>query len=239
MGEFDMNYKQIGDIGQNCVIGELSKFQLGIAVILSDNYPFDIMVIAGSKIFRAQIKTSTVHLNGAVCFDLTSNNFYTGETKRYSPDDVDVIICYDLRLNVTYVLTHDDINSTVNIRYAPTKNKQNNSIRWASDYQLSAERVKKVFDWIPVDLSQYYGSINRVKQYEHVCPFCGNGFRNGSKNGKYCSNKCRSDSSRKVERPSKQDLSELMEHNSWRSIGRKYNVSDSAVKKWAKKYELV
>ena len=55
-----MNYKTIGELGQNCAIGELSKYGLGIAPVLSDNYPFEFIIIADDKLFKAQVKTSTV-----------------------------------------------------------------------------------------------------------------------------------------------------------------------------------
>lgn len=45
-------------------------------------------------------------------------------------------------------------------------------------------------------------------------------------------------SSRKVLWPSKDVLIKLIENNSYCAIGRKYGVSDNAVRKWCKKYEI-
>jgi len=44
---------------------------------------------------------------------------------------------------------------------------------------------------------------------------------------------------RKRLRPSKSQLAHDIEDNTWVAIGRKYKVSDSAVRKWAKKYGLI
>lgn len=55
----------------------------------------------------------------------------------------------------------------------------------------------------------------------------------------YCSNDCRAFDTRKVERPSKEQLKEDINNMSWLAIGRKYKVSNNAAKKWAKKYELL
>lgn len=44
---------------------------------------------------------------------------------------------------------------------------------------------------------------------------------------------------RKVERPSKEELIILIKSNTWRSLGKKFGVSDVAVRKWAKLYLLV
>jgi predicted RNA-binding Zn-ribbon protein involved in translation (DUF1610 family) len=44
---------------------------------------------------------------------------------------------------------------------------------------------------------------------------------------------------RKVEWPSKEELSQMLATMSYRAISQKYGVSDVAVRKWAKKYELI
>ena len=46
-------------------------------------------------------------------------------------------------------------------------------------------------------------------------------------------------SKRKAERPSKQELKKEIENNSWLALGRKYGVSDNAVRKWARAYGLL
>lgn len=54
-----------------------------------------------------------------------------------------------------------------------------------------------------------------------------------------CSNKCRTIYARKVEWPSKEELEGLIENNTWTAIGKMYDVSDNAVRKWAKKYDII
>lgn len=56
---------------------------------------------------------------------------------------------------------------------------------------------------------------------------------------KYCSMDCRGMNNRKTKRPSKDTLKKDLSKLSFRAIGRKYGVSDNAVRKWAKKYELL
>lgn len=46
-------------------------------------------------------------------------------------------------------------------------------------------------------------------------------------------------SARKVVRPSKTELKQMIGKMPWTVIGRKYGVSDNAVRKWAKSYEIV
>ena len=56
---------------------------------------------------------------------------------------------------------------------------------------------------------------------------------------KYCSKECRGLCNRKTRRPSRETLKKDLETMSWRAIGRKYRVSDNAVRKWAKQYRLL
>lgn len=55
----------------------------------------------------------------------------------------------------------------------------------------------------------------------------------------YCSTKCAGKAGRKVERPSATQLASDISSMSWLAIGRKYGVSDNAVRKWAKQYKLI
>lgn len=56
---------------------------------------------------------------------------------------------------------------------------------------------------------------------------------------KYCSTQCSGFSKRRVKRPNLKDLKDLIENNSYCAIGKMFNVSDTAVRKWAKSYGLI
>ena len=75
---------------------------------------------------------------------------------------------------------------------------------------------------------------------EIPCECCGNLFqkRAGSKN-RFCKPECYNFHSRKVEHPSEDVLREDIQNLSWLAMGRKYGVSDSAVRKWAKSYGII
>lgn len=71
----------------------------------------------------------------------------------------------------------------------------------------------------------------------HPCKNCGSN-RTRTADSKLC-RPCFSKQSRKVNRPSKQQLKELIEIQSWVALGKHYGVSDNAVRKWAKQYNLI
>lgn len=71
------------------------------------------------------------------------------------------------------------------------------------------------------------------------CKQCGEYFDSTSDNGHtYCSANCSSLDMRKAERPSKEELFELIKTKSFVEIGNTYNVSDNAIRKWCKSYGL-
>ena len=68
-----------------------------------------------------------------------------------------------------------------------------------------------------------------------TCPKCGVDVYQT----KYCSVDCSAFSKRKAERPSKDELKKLLEENACVKVAAMYGVSDVAVRKWAKKYDLL
>ncbi len=58
-------------------------------------------------------------------------------------------------------------------------------------------------------------------------------------NKRYCSTKCMHIGSRKVSRPTQSQLRKDMQVLNWCALGRKYGVSDNAVRKWAASYGLI
>jgi len=89
---------------------------------------------------------------------------------------------------------------------------------------------------------------SKASMKHSLCNFCKSKCK--KKSHKYCSDKCYHNSTkfvnsqgnlktRKVERPSKEELKEMIDTMSYCAIGRKYNVSDNAIRKWAKCYELI
>jgi len=72
-----------------------------------------------------------------------------------------------------------------------------------------------------------------ARKYNH-CLVCGT----DTYNNKYCSYKCCKLAKRKVTRPDKEELIEILKHNNWTKAAKMFGVSDNAVRKWAKQYSI-
>lgn len=97
---------------------------------------------------------------------------------------------------------------------------------------------------------------NRLENLRIVCPNCNAGLdthckghhykkskydkcicgKNKNKNSKHC-NKCKGINNRKVERPPYDILLKEIDESNYCKVGRKYGVSDNAIRKWIKNYE--
>lgn len=82
----------------------------------------------------------------------------------------------------------------------------------------------------------YRGRKNKTEK-QNFCSICGKEISKWSKSG-ICA-ECAHKKQRKCERPTKEELEKLLLINSVSAIGRMYNVSFNAVKKWIKKYNIL
>lgn len=84
------------------------------------------------------------------------------------------------------------------------------------------------------DYSQQIKQFLRQKQLQHICPICGG--EKKDKRSKTCK-KCVKRQCKNI--PSKQQiLKDIQQLQSIAAIGRKYNKTDNAVKRWMKKYNI-
>jgi len=94
------------------------------------------------------------------------------------------------------------------------------------------------------------GGKNRVAPLPRPCLHCGEEFFPNFRNQRYCSRACGSrwdrtgvlkgvarPESRRVERPPYERLVCELEATSYLAVGRKYGVSDNAIRKWVRQYE--
>jgi hypothetical protein len=98
-------------------------------------------------------------------------------------------------------------------------------------------------------LDTHCGRKNRREPARRACQHCGKTFTAKYRTHKYCSRACgrRWDrarlrgrphlNERKVDRPPYEQLLEEIEATSYLAVGRKYGVSDNAVRKWVRFYE--
>lgn len=90
--------------------------------------------------------------------------------------------------------------------------------------------------WEEIDLDSLDSILDIKKRFENknrkICPICNKEFVSENI---YCSKKCWRKSIRKVNRPDQKELLQDIEKLGYCGAGRKYGVSDNAIRKWIKK----
>ena len=72
--------------------------------------------------------------------------------------------------------------------------------------------------------------------YNKVCKHCLGDYSTLRSNQIYCTDNCRHLADRKIDRPSQDELEDMLKTMSYCAVGRKYGVSDNAIRKWEKSY---
>lgn len=80
-----------------------------------------------------------------------------------------------------------------------------------------------------------HAKLHKPAKPKIECKIC----KTKTSNKAYCSPKCYRIGSRKTEWPTKEILEKELSKTSFCALGRKYGVSDNAIRKWAKAYNLI
>jgi hypothetical protein len=96
-------------------------------------------------------------------------------------------------------------------------------------------------------LDTHCGRKNRLPMESRTCPRCGEKFTPNDRRQRYCSRYCGMRSKRlqgvpkpalrRAERPAYEQLVAEIAETSYVAVGRKYGVSDNAIRKWVRQYE--
>jgi hypothetical protein len=137
-----MNWKSKGEKGERIAIGELAKFDIDVAVPLTDNLPFDFILIYKEKLFKVQVKSAERQGNSTP-FDLRTNNWHSKTSKKYSKEEIDIMILCDY--NSVFLIGPKDFHkkSSFKIRYANYTQKTSHKVE---EYILSEKRIKELLD---------------------------------------------------------------------------------------------
>lgn len=117
------------------------------------------------------------------------------------------------------------------------ENKHNNSQDNLYVFATSADHTRYHHSGVKVKVDDYW--VSPVE--DRYCTACGNKLifgRGKSSKMIYCSTKCRQEAAQTVDRPSKEELLSLIKNSSFSAVGKKYGVSDNAIRKWCKAYGL-
>lgn len=100
------------------------------------------------------------------------------------------------------------------------------------DTYCSKNRVKN-----ETQRKQTFSDSRQKVEHLRKCNFCKSEYYSNSIKQKFCSNKCHKLSLRKYNRPTYEELIDNVNELGYTGTGRKYGVSDNAIRKWIKQYQ--
>lgn len=154
-------------------------------------------------------------------------NYYNSNNREYG---------YNQTLTEYNLVAQKISNQILNAIYKDLKEDKISIKEIAEKYELHTNMITKINQGHSWFNDEYSYPIRPQKEKKHFyCKKCGTEISN--KKANYCI-KCNHEFQRVVNRPSREELKAEIREKSFVSLGKKYNVSDNAIRKWCKNYNL-
>lgn len=209
---------------------DFTKFGIVLyAPIVSDSRS-DFIAEINSKFIRIQCKSAIESSDGnSFSFTVSSSNWNTKSRRTYK-DEVDYFYTY--HKNQGYLVPIEQTGNRTKTLRLFAMDSNNPSITWAKDYQ-----IEKVLLGLDSTLTKFIEHKQKEKS-KNYCVDCGAEIRSSSTrckscNGIYCGNNLKKDIP-----ISREELKSMIRANSFCSIGKTFDVSDNAIRKWCDKFNL-
>lgn len=143
------NSRAVGNIGESIAISEFVKRELPVFVPFGQNSPVDILTFLNGKFVKIQVKTTEEVKNGAMEFDISRTNGFTGRRKMYEKNEVDYFFLYCVENDFRGLISYEDLNSrySLKIRCEKAKNGQTKKINNIEKYRFE-NRIKTLLETV-------------------------------------------------------------------------------------------
>ena len=244
---FDLKVNKMNIMKQKGLLTELhcqlAFSELGFLVMtpLSEDSRYDFIVDIGSKLLRIQCKTSSPKEDGsAITFACrsTRSNTQGNISRQYSKEEIDYFYTY--YWGKSYLVPVEECSSEKTLRFVKPHSGQTTGISFAKNYELktvlqSKENIKEFQEITSTiqplqetDESEFLVKSQIFKERTSICPQCGGPMHPISS---LCA-ECYKIAQRLHERPSREELKNLIRTTPFTQIGKQFNVSDNAIRKW-------
>ena len=239
-----MNYTQmVGCLNELLCISEFIKLGYECSIPYGNGAKYDFIVDIDGELLRVQCKTavkvknktlnSTEEYDDAIQINLTTSTTNTKEIKRYTYNNKQIDYFAIFYNEQVYILPITEVEGkqTITLRFSPPSNGQTNYHK-ADDYKIE-KFFSKSNNFID---NRQITNLENVNNKQLFCKECGTEITRKSSSG-LCPN-CYAKTQRQVDRPSREELKKEIKNTSFLQLGKKYGVSDNAIRKWCKAYNL-
>ena len=234
------NWQTIGGRSEAAIVSALVN--AGKSVFLpafNANLRVDLIIHEDDGTFvRVQCKTGRLK-DGVIDFPTCSTGYryntidgleHRGKKSYRGQCDMFAVYCPENKK--CYLIPVDEVGNTrATLRIAAPLKKCKNEIRWAENYEIQ--------DGV-IDAPQI-SNLQKLRgtELERFCKNCNGHVKNPK--SVYCGTECFGIKQRKVTRPTYEQLKWVMEELNYNyvQVGKRYGVTDNAVRKWARMYGLL
>lgn len=203
-----------GQIIELKVQEELLRYGFDISIPTYNASKYDIIADTGKELLRIQVKKSISNSNSSFTFRCTTQNVRSSDKSKhkYTTDEIDYFAT--VWHNKVYLIPIDETSMQKTISF-------DDDTYLAQNILCSYERLSD---------NELYNSSHHNKYY---CEDCGCEISYGAIKCLSCRNKEKS-----ANIPERNILKTLIRTTPFTQIGKQYNVTDNAVRKWCDKYGL-
>lgn len=234
-----MDYTQsIGNVNELLCLTEFIKLGYECSIPFGNGAKYDFIVDVDGELIRVQCKSSHYTKNhgitdyDSISFSTVSQTTNTKKTVRHQYDSSQVDYFATHFNGNVYIVPVDECSTNKTLRFKPPSNGNKNYNK-AEDYLIS-KFLKESKHYQASKEAYLSRSIDQTDKPSSTCPICG---KYVTKEGNLCED-CSHKAARKVERPSRQELKDLIRNTPFTQIALQFNVSDNAIRKWCKFYSL-
>lgn len=203
--------------------------ELGILLSqpITQDSRYDFIADINGCLVKIQCKTASVDADETyIKFSGYTTNVRNNATKLYTEKEVDYFYtCYK---DNSYLIPQQEVGRAKTLRFSCKENNPN--ISWAKDFELNYI-LQKDFDFSCQKVSS---TVIKKTTTSNKCAVCGEDI---SESAKYCIS-CSHLQQHRAVRPSREELKKMIKEKTFVQIGKDFNVSDNAVRKWCRKENL-
>lgn len=206
---------------------EFAKAGITVFAPITQDSKADFIVDINNHLYRIQCKTASISQEKDYFKISCIASGYHNPTK-YTAQDVDFYYTY--YDGVSYLLPYEE-GKEKTFRLLPPRNNNQHHIRWAKDYEFFTILQQIGYNVQLVDTTIISSTKDKSQNY---CEKCGKPI---SITANLC-NKCNHILQQKCERPSREELKDMIRNMSFVKIGEKFGVTDNAIRKWCEAMDL-
>ena len=203
-----------------------------VSVPYGNSARYDCILDCNKKFYRIQIKSLNLLDKDTILIPMCNTRFSRKDgvvDKTYTTEQTDFIaIVYE---NQIYLFNPNEANKAFTVRInKPTQSNQH----WLKDYEITKVLGINLNSWTSLkEQNRINNGTNTQKRFN--CIDCGKPVWQENSRCVECAKKVQQSNSKK---PSREVLKEKIRNTPFVQIGKEYGVTDNAVRKWCKSYDL-